>query len=284
MPFYVPADELVAMSTWELDGLPVPDFLEGWDPQTDLVISSRITIQLESFLAEARVPADTKLKLTVSWSSSTSGMGASAFTSILSSAQSVTVTLPGERLGGTLAIRSTITLAENRQPSQLGEVFRAGSVLWNSVTSVRLDGHGSMFPIGVADFAGTPYGPYASWHLQVSDELDAPFLGTFLLLINSRDISLVDAINQKKPSTTSTQLVNELEAGVASLMIELALRLEDANLEPLSEDSVGSVLGRYLRMAHAEGLTAGLRTDDPSRFRSIVESVVRAQGHGRTFE
>ncbi|MCS5733776.1 hypothetical protein [Herbiconiux daphne] len=283
-PYFVPPEGLVVMSTWELDGTPMPEFLEGWDPQTDLVMSSRLSVDLVEFLAAARLPERTDLRLTISWSSSTTGMSASLYSATLEPNQAYTVTLPGDRIGGTVQVRSAITLTDERQPAGVAEAFRAGSVLWDSVTAFRLDGDSAMFPIGIADFAGTPYGPHASWHLQSSDELDAPFLGTFLLLINTRDTLLVEAIDQKRPTALSMQLVSELEAGVAAVMVEQALLFEDVDLESYPDDSVGRVLGRYKQIAHSAGLTASLRAEDPSRFRSLVDSAIRAHGYGRIFE
>ncbi|SMQ73136.1 hypothetical protein SAMN06295909_3121 [Plantibacter sp. VKM Ac-1784] len=269
---------------WALAGKVLPDFLEGWDPQTDLELSCAIAVEVDEFLTMARLPADTRLRLTVSWSSSTSGMSDWVYLEDLRRAQTVDALLPGERIGGTVVLRTTITLAEDRQPMGPGEVHRAGSVLWERLQSVRLHGEGSMFPIGVADFAGTPYGANASWYLQTSEDLSAPFLGTFLLLVNSRDEALIAAINQKKTSPLGQQLLSNLEAGVAMIMIELALGHEGADLGSYSDDSVGSVLSRYLTMAHEEGLTSAVRADDPGRFRSLAESIVRAHGYGRTFE
>jgi hypothetical protein len=141
-----------------------------------------------------------------------------------------------------------------------------------------------MYPVSVIDFAQTRYAPSASWHLETGGvHLDAPFFGAFMLLINSRDKTLCDAIARGPKDKFNQALYDELEAGVASVMIELAIHEHDQLVEgawPL--DSVGDVLKKTLERS---GLVDAVPPSsyDLADFRTRLAGAVRNSGQGRLF-
>jgi len=224
------------------------------------------------------------LTLTVSWTATASEMVEVGYSSIAKADQTVRVVLPGARVGGSLDIRTTLSLANPRPDARPGTARWEGSVLSQHVQRLVLQGHGAMFPVSSVDFAGTPYGIYASWTLQTSAELETPFLGGFLLLLNTRDLELQSAVSAESKSPRQELLLDQLEAGVAALLIELAL---DAREELTERDwptgSTGEVLGSYLKVAAKLGLEFPSGGPDRVDFRSRLESAVRGASWGRLF-
>src|SRR5690606_38919204 len=98
------------------------------------------------------------------------------------------------------------------------------------------------------DFSHTRLSPTASWHLETSTDLTAPFYGTYRVLINKLDRELRAAVTRGAKDKRQQALLDELQAGVAELLLEIALHLrtELAEREEWPPDSVGDVLSRTL--------------------------------------
>lgn len=284
-PYAVPTAPRVTFKGWlSDDNVPLEDWIEGWDPQSDIVLLQTIDLDVQGILADSGLSSDVKLKLTVSCTSTDTGMTEVLQTRLASSHQIVQVTLPGGRIGGALKIRTTVSLAARNDDPRSGIVVKAGSILAEHVHVLRLAGDASMFPISVVDFAGTSIGPFASWHLQTSNELDLPFLGTFLLLINERDKELLKAIAAKKPTSTQLALIASVEFEVAEIMLELALiSAVDNDLASFAPDSIGNVYHRYVQMASSHGVSPSSLDEDLTHRRSRLSSLARADGFGRRF-
>ncbi|MFB6726260.1 hypothetical protein ACFCV3_39185 [Kribbella sp. NPDC056345] len=195
--------------------------------------------------------------------------------------------IPGDRVGGVLRIRTTLTLAS--VPSQLvpGIAHIAGSVLAEDHRQVALEGTLSMFPVHGIDFSHTNLHPAASWHLETSEDLSAPFLGAFRLLLNRLDAELMKAVERGAKNSRQQALIDELMHGVGTILLELALAhrsdLEDREFWPA--DTVGHVLSRTLaRAIGGDGLPAQLGPQDVPLFRTALAGLIRASGQGRRFE
>jgi hypothetical protein len=196
----------------------------------------------------------------------------------------ITIDLVGARLGGTLTIRSTVVLLHPPEVGHPGTANITGSVVADDQQELVLERALAMYPVSVIDFAQTRYAPSASWHLETGGvHLDAPFFGAFMLLINSRDKTLCDAIARGPKDKFNQALYDELEAGVASVMIELAIHEHDQLVEgawPL--DSVGDVLKKTLERS---GLVDAVPPSsyDLADFRTRLAGAVRNSGQGRLF-
>jgi hypothetical protein len=140
-----------------------------------------------------------------------------------------------------------------------------------------------MFAIHEIDFANTRLSPNASWHLESRMDLGLPFYGTFRILINKRDSELSSAAARGAKDRRQQALLDELEAGVTAILLELAIdmRTELAEQEwPL--DSVGDVLGRILDASGLADVALPAAHDLPD-FRTHLAGAIRAMGRGRLF-
>lgn len=284
-PYAVPMPSRISFSGWSRpEGEPLGEYVEGWDPHSDIELQQTVAADLVGIATDSGLSADTRFRVNVSCTSSDTGMSEALWNGPISSLQELRVSLPGSRIGGVVQIKTTITLGHANPDTRPGIATKAGSVVGEHIHSVRLAGNAPMFPVSVVDFAATSFGPYASWHLETSDDLEAQFLGTFLLLINERDTDLLKAIAASRPTAAQQVLVEWMEADIAEVMLETALRaVEVVELGDYPPDSVGEVLSRYVRMAELQGVGASILREDASTRRSRLLSVVRAAGLGRAF-
>ncbi|MFI7053295.1 hypothetical protein ACIBLB_14670 [Streptosporangium canum] len=225
--------------------------------------------------------------LTVSWTSSTTDMteAAPAVKFDPNGMAIVDTTLVGERLSGTLSLRSTISLVRPSIGREVGVAMVPGSVLADHVQRVVLESMSSMFPVHEIDFSYTRLSPTASWHLETSTELTAPFYGTFRVLINKRDRELRTAVARGIKDRRQQALLDELQAGIAALLLELALHLraELSEREEWPPDSVGDVLARTVAASPLH-VVAPPSAVDLADLRTQVSGAVRNLGRGRVFQ
>lgn len=288
-PYLSPLEGTVAWDPWHLhqDGewAVLPEFIEGWDAGTDLEIRRNFRVDIPDFEAQTRIHPR-HFGINVSWRSSTTGMVESAWPVAMpdSGTGEISATLAGSRLGGTLTIRTTVVLLDSPEITSAGTAQIPGSVIDDHQQELILERPTAMYPVNMIDFAQTRYSPNASWHLETGgDHLDAPFLGAFMLLINSRDKALCDAIARGPKDKANQLLYEELEAGVASLMIELAIHEHEQLVEATwPAESVGDVLKRTLERS---GLidTVPPSAYDLADFHTRLAGAVRSIGQGRLF-
>lgn len=289
LPYLIPDPGTVMMTpwqwavhdTWEF----LPPELPDWEPSQQLHLRRSVHIDPIRLPEETRLATGALLGLTVSWISSTTAMRGAAPTVPLdpSGTTRLDVTLPGDRIGGTLELRTTLTLLAT-SPSPVGVAHLPGSVLIEDRHRLVLDHGSDRFPVQEIDFAATRLDPYASWHLETTTDLDVPFLGSFLLLLNTRDTELIAAVTRGRKDARQEALVEELEHGVAALLLELAthLRIELTERDDWLAGTVGDALTRVLSQAERTGTVpppTGPHVLASTRTR--IAGAVRAAGHGR---
>ncbi|MER7457513.1 hypothetical protein [Micromonospora sp. NPDC126480] len=289
-PYLVPKPGTVVWQPWMLldaqEWFPIPAAVDGWDPGTDLRVGRRVQVDPTRFFQETGLELE-DVALTVSWTSSTTDMTeASSPVPFESNGAAVADTLlVGKRLSGTLTLRSTVSLI--RQPARraVGVAAVPGSVLAEHVQRVVLENVSSMFPVHEIDFSHTRLSPTASWHLETTTELIAPFYGTFRVLINKRDRELCTAVARGTKDRRQQALLDQLQADVAALLLELALHLRDelAEREEWPPDSVGDVLSRTVA-ASPLALAAPPSPADLADFRTQISGAIRQFGRGRIFQ
>ncbi|WP_315093521.1 hypothetical protein [uncultured Cellulomonas sp.] len=285
-PYLVPAVDAMTLGQWErYDGdswVLLGEHVEGWDPETSLVVRRVIDADWNGARQQAGLPADFPLAITAGWSSSTSQMRVQISAAPVPAAGRLIVegTIPGNRAGGALELTTTLTTAADWPTAPIGVARRVGSMFFTDSVRVTLEGSGSLFPVAVVDFAHTRFDPDSSWHLTAPLDLGAPFSGTFLLSINKRDTELVDAITAPKPTATQRLLAQEIHHQVAMMMLELALEAEQHD-ELLSVDwpaeSAGDVL-KYLRQSAGDAPPR-----EPSERRAWLSGAARRGANGRAF-
>ena len=284
-PYLVPSTDDVGFGPWvygDRDDVPLPEILEGWDPDTDVAIRQGVWANLENIRRACGLAPEEELILTVSWTGSASDMVEVGYRKTLSTEQVVDVILPSSRLGGTVSIRTTIALARSRVAATAGVVRQAGSVLADNVYRVGLEGNGAMFPISTIDFSTTSLGVDASWYLQTPPDLETPFLGGCLLMLNSRDLQLSLSLAAPRPTPAQSLLIDDLELGVATLLAQIAVRSRaELGARDWEVDSTGAVLAMYLAIAEQENLHWPSEHLEMSKFASRLVSALREQGFGR---
>ena len=114
---------------------------------------------------------------------------------------SVDVELIGHKLAGTLNLHSRIVLS--RQPpgeTRLGAVSILGSILDEHKQVLVLENPATMFPLQMVDFARTTYSPDASWHLDVSGDLEIiRSWERSCSRSTARDAELSEAVSSERP-------------------------------------------------------------------------------------
>lgn len=291
LPYLVPDPATVEMISWvwfsPSGWESLPSSLPDWDPSMRLQLRRSVRVDRDRLAAETRLGRDCPLQLTVSWTSSTSGMRAAAVPVRLSAdgIAQLDVNLPGDRIGGVLDIRTSLTLAAS-VPGGPGIASMAGSVLSEDRSELVLEEDLRRFPVHEIEFASTRLDPDASWFLETTTELTAPFLGSFLLMLNRRDKELSAAVLRGAKNDRQEALVDELEHGVAALMLELATQLRDelAERREWPSGSVGEVLSETLLAAERSGtVQSATGPHDVARARARLDGAVRAAGYGRRF-
>ncbi|HEY9265300.1 MAG TPA: hypothetical protein VIQ11_11900 [Mycobacterium sp.] len=265
-------------------GAPLPEYLEGWDPQTDVVIERVVECDLDAVRSDTGLDADVPLMLSVNWTSNQSYMTESLFRAPLESKSDVRVVLPSARLDGAVTVRTSITVATTDTSRALGRAKWAGSILVHDDQRIVLEGSGPMLPLAEQDFAATPLSPDGSWVLQLPEDLSLPVLGAVLLLVNSRDEELVAALSTGIPDPRQTALLEALEGQVAAHLIAQATeRADEIRAEDWDEETVGDLLTRYLTISTANTIVTTAATGDAGLLAAALDGAARGAGFGRSF-
>lgn len=284
-PYLCPDTDGIGRAPWERwdgsDWAPLESEVEGWDPDTDLVVRRLVEADWGLIRYQAGLPADFPLTVTGSWSSSTSQMRSPIGSVIVPTVGRVLVEgiVPGRMAGGVLEVTTTVATATDWHTAPAGVARYAGSVFFRESVRVQLESSGGLFPVAMVDFAHTRFDPDASWHLNASHDLSSPFMGTFLLYINQRDGELVDAITAPKPSPAQRLLVQEVHHQVAMTMLEIAADAEQ-NEDLLDVDWPADTVGDVLKNLW---VAAGDRRPppDPADRRTWLAGAARRGAHGR---
>jgi nucleotide-binding universal stress UspA family protein len=286
LPYRAAPETSVDFHGWMLasvDGArSLPTYLEGWDPQTDVQIERRIQCDVGALRAATGLLEPVPLNVTVSWVNQQSYMTETLYREPLVTDQVIRTTLPANRLGGSIKLLTSITVATTDTTRPLGTARWGGSVLSRDEQTVVLEGNGPMFPIAAVDFASTRYSPAASFALQLPDELGLPVLGSVLLLVNQRDTELSNALSSAEPDPRESALLDELETAIgARLIAEAVSRREELQREVWPEESTGSLLAGYLRIADEERVGDAVIAGDPDLASSAYIGAARLNGFGR---
>ena len=291
-PYLVPSEETLRHQPWryllEEEWVSLPQELLGWDGFSDIAVRAAVSIDMAQLYGQTLIPAGTPIMVSVSWRSSTSGMVDSAAAQVVPETGHIQLeaTLVGGRIGGSLSIRTSVTLGAAHTVTHPWVAHRPGSVLLESTQIVALDPPSSMFPVHDLDFAAVPgLDDQASWHLEMPGDLEAPFLGTCRLLLNTRDAELLGAVKRQRKDPRQEALVDELTHGVAVVLLEMAVHHRSSLLGrgTWPDGTVGEVLTAYLMSSDSHlPISAPRDPDDIPGFRSRVSGGARALGHGRS--
>lgn len=286
-PYRRPMASSVHAQAWRLviDGQSeaLPDALPHWDYQTSLDLERQVEIDLDAIWQTVRLREDARVGLSVVWASSGSGLREPAGSVPLGISGTSTVLvrtqLPGDRLGGTITLRTLLTVLD---PGSAGDSLaprRAGSILWSDEVRIRLQGDAPQFPIAVVDFAKTSFPDNATWHLDLGTQLEAASMGTLLLYISESKKAVVQAFkNAASPRPSDRLILSAVYADIARVMIETGLNHPDLTDDTTyEEDTLGRTL-QNLIWSMFPGRTIAdlrqLREHSPNQLATQIQAAV----------
>jgi hypothetical protein len=279
-PFRLAPDDAVRAGAWRIttsDGdEPLPDWLADWDISQALVVAQALEIDPPRLTAEAGLPAETPLDVTVLIASGLEIEACAVPVPPGGGEMSIELPLEATLLASTASLSTRVVLRDpgDRSAADSRIAWRRGSILWEEVRSVRLYGDASQFPIMEADFADLGLDAGAPWFLQVSSDLERPAMGSILLLLNDRYPLVLDAAKDIHAARAELSVVRSaLSADVGRLLVEIGLSHPEIG-EQWPEDSLGGVLRAIVKSrlrGTTEELTA-LREQDPAVWGSLLAS------------
>lgn len=287
-PYRRPPSDVVTAQPWRLvaegDELPLPEALPYWDYHMDLRFRRSVELTASRVRTDSGLPDDAALTLSVTWTSTGSGLRAPAASVPVRGDDPVGIELDfrieGSDLGGVLLLDTVLVLAERCRRNTSPTPWRAGSVLWRDQHRLRLQGDAPQFPMAVVDFADTPFLNDAGWHLQIGSDLHAAAMGSLLLLINERNSAVTEAFrNAVKPRPVDRAVLAAVRADVARVMTEHALRHEEfADGADFPEDSLGATLHSLFRRVFPGTTVEDARrrlNHSPNWFSSDLQAAVK---------
>ncbi|WP_043451654.1 hypothetical protein [Jongsikchunia kroppenstedtii] len=290
-PYLVPDSDAIEMQPWTLDmrgeSTPLGAVVDNWVSGTDLNVSRGVTMNLDSVRQRCGLPEQSELGLVVTWMSDSSKIRRRVLTKqVLEPRNEVSVTLPGNEIGGTIRLSTSLILLADIDRPAPGTPHRRGSILYTDVISVVLEGEGSMFPMAVVDFDARPYDSRASWHVETSTDLDADFSSTFQVLVNEKDKPLIKAIESEKPNREQQALLDELSSGVMQVVLELAYAMKslgDLAGGDFETGTVGDVLFSLIEQTGDVDLGDLSEPNQIGRRSSVFQGMARGLAAGRVF-
>lgn len=259
---------------------PLGEALETWDPLTPLNLSRMVQVDVDGLRADCQLP-EARLRLVVSWHALGTTLRGVGNTVVLPESgelrESMALFLDPGQLGGTLLLRTSISLVERTEKRPL-VAHRPGSILWEDEHELRLEGSGSRFPTTVVDFSKSDLGlpSKAAWRLEWDrEDFELPVLGGMQLFLNSAHPRIKEMVeNPRDPS--SELILSMMQFDVARTLVQGALDNEQflSREEPWPQESVGRVIHRlfntHFRGQSPEALKRQLEAD-PDRFVSTLQ-------------
>lgn len=251
-PYLRPTPSTVEAQPWRLllseEEVDLPESLDGWDYNLDLRLRREVQVNGAAIREQCRLAGDAPLALSVVWHSTGSGLrGRSAF-ELLGAQGDFThhldLTIAGAEIGGVLSIDTLVVVAEALAEADALAPHRAGSMLWQHRSVIRLQGDASQFPIAVVDFGPSTLPANAAWHLEISGSMDSAAMGALLLLVNERNKAVAEAFSRAgKPRQVDSLVLSAVYADVARTMIEHALSREDfVDDAHFGEETLGAMM------------------------------------------
>ena len=283
-PFLRPPDDTVTAGPWSRltpDGAePLPDALLDWDYSTTLLLHRPLTVDGLRLRRLSGLPADTAVDVTVQWFATSSALRGRAWQKALPAhdayESAIEFRLPGDDLGGTLELITSVTLRASSPGASAAAATRPGSVLWSDRHRVALEADNALFPIATADFHDLPYPTGAGWYLHIDEDLGGAAMGSILLLVNERHDIVMRAVEAaSSPTEADRRVLSTLRADVLRVLLDRALTLDDLKEETnYPVGSLGALLVNVVRNAFPAFSLDALRRERetaPALFSSRVQ-------------
>lgn len=240
-PYLVPPEGTVVVAPWErrtTEWEPLDSWVEEWDYRTVLRLRSIVEVDESRLRAAVGLMDGTPLLWSVGWTARDSQLVTTGTIEVSDGREVLELDIPSDRAGATILLTRRIVLGRSRVHARPGEPRWAGSILWSDDTPLRLTGHGSAFPTEIVDFRAIGQDPGASWFLELPSSADIAAMGSFLLLINSADQALVQAVSTPRATEAQGAVRDSMFEGVVEEVVRWALSRWH-ELADCEEDSAG---------------------------------------------
>jgi hypothetical protein len=245
----------------------------------DLEVERTIDLPVGEVWQACALPADSQLGIATGWISEATSLKGQSNVEMVSFGNdrqvTISVTCPGRELGHAVKLRTVIFLIPGQMARESGITPSIpGSILWEDVYRVVLEGDGSRFPTEVIDFKHLHgVSPDAAWHLDWDPSaLDLTVSAAIRLYLNAKCPAFVQSIINANPTEIDLERRRMVRWDVARRLIAGAISVaEFVQLSPShwEEGSVGSAIHALLLNQLPESSPAGLaqlRASSPSNF------------------
>ena len=268
-PYLTIPREKVELHAWELQGgKPLGPWLEGWDPGSDVSLSSTIALDPLEVRKICGLGKSSKLSIVVTWRSSGTtlrGNGCQIAIPVTRSGKHefrLTLTVPGQELAGRLDLRTAVVLNHpGQEPRDALSARHPGSILWIRQDVTDLEGGRPMFPIcGIPFSQFRGWSPEALWVLEWEPstvDLYSQFSAEAKLYLNSDHPAYQAFSNSgRRAGPVGEAVRSALMHDLAETLVVAALaRSEELDGEEFPGGTVGRVLAHIVSTTF-DGLVA----------------------------
>lgn len=264
------------------------EVLPEWDAGTDLHLIRSVEVDTSAVLTACNLPSDSVLRLGVAWHATGTTLRGRGTVQTLPMTEETRVPLSldvrGVELGGTLRLRCVLALGGRVAPAPL-RARRAGSVLWEDVHEVVLEGGGARFPMEALSFKDSSWRlpDHAAWALEWDrDDLELPLLGALRLYLNTDHPTMAEALNA--PDAASSRLLMAALQHDVGRQLVLGALMSDAFVsreDKWPRDSVGEVVSRLIAHRFRGESATSLRQrleQEPLQFEAVLQDRLRLFG------
>jgi hypothetical protein len=264
----------------------LPDYLPDWDAATDIHLRAALRIDIDGLRADTGLPEDGVVSCFLGWKSrATTLRGGVSIQQLPISGDhefNIDLTLPGAKVGGSVDLSLSLLLG-NDLPHMPFTAHIAGSLIWETLRRLDLEGSSGRFPIEVVDFASLPgRDARAGWYLDWDPgDLSMPLLGGLRLLVNSTRPRVVSAIVTGSIDADARAIRDAIMLDAARSLVAGAMANGELTDESsFEEDSVGEAVLRLTRAAFDRRSLTTLKAAYLNRAADLDH---RLQGHLNTF-
>ena len=254
------ASSAIVASPWIAGGVVVGDAID-WHPGLDVELECTLSVDRVAAAAALGYDAVGSCVVVVDWTSDTTRLRESCGRYELLESTSVSVRLPGDRIGGRVRLRRRLVTKCDLPPSVDFVPTVVGSVLWEETVEFRVEGSGPQFPVLVTAFEGAGLASNAAWAVGVvaPAEMDDP--GDFhepaaehvSVRLNSNH-PIVDRLVNEPSSDLARLAIGQISCDLARGVLELAQLLP----VPPPEYADGSLGALILATLHHLGMESSL--------------------------
>ena len=257
-PFLRPSANRVLADPWYLlkssGPIELPEMLLEWDYNDVIELTRQISIDVASIRQDCSFGDSTALYLTVVYYSTGVRDRVCALRqplSLTSDELSIDVSIPGEDLAGHLQIISQIVTGQRGSDDGPMAPTYSGSILWQDVVGIDLEGVGSRFPVHECDFTDDPTFPEnAAWHLDIDfNTEDASFTQCVCLYVNSAKTRVIEAARGRSAESEGKAIAELMNYDLARTFVLLAIQNREwfDGISSAEPDSLRAVVHRLVK-------------------------------------